>query len=444
MTWAFSVTNVFPLVFVTTLSLLAFGCSDAEPEQSIDIPSTLSDDEVAAIRKGWPESLNDLLIQAVYSDRSNTYYRLCPDQGFNAESIEPFTLTVADIALPDAAQGDLGCALAGFGHWVVAGSRTGENRQLLSLIQEGQHLLQVEVETSGDRIEAVAAIINPAKRRTLVLRDRPDDAAAIISRWHKTSKTPMSRAASLDFFRALLGEGAFDLAGVGLEDPALLAARIAQEPGYKETGDCLDIPPCAAARRDNALLQAAMYDPQDKADICKRLADWRHDRHDVPAPDETIVRRALVLAIQDDAPEIDVRTASGESIVAEHSKSGYRFIVFSERAPALMTIPRQHFVISGVENVVCKGDEEKQACKADVSVQTYQRALNMPSSVQRDIIESMAREYKKQMALTFERRSARWELIESADTLEDLGNWADATVTKGFTQYFRERAANWR
>jgi hypothetical protein len=431
-------------LFLSGLCLLTTACGDTAPASSREISASLSDDEVVAIRDGWPESLQDLLVKTVYSDRFTVYYRPCPVEGADADAVRPFSLSVAGLALPTQANGDLGCALAGFGHWVLAGRPTGDGRQLLSLVHEGRRLLQVEVETSGDQIQAVAAIINPAERRTLVLRERPGEAANIISRWHKTTTTPMSKSASLGFFRALLDDATFDLADIGIEDPAITAARIAGEPGCKETGGCAAVPPCGPARRDHALLKAAMYSPEDKSEICRHLAGWRHDRHDAPSPDQKIIKRALVLAIQDETPELDERTASGERIVAEYSKSGYRLIVFSELAPMLMTTPRQHFVVSDVERVRCRGDQAEQVCTAEVSVQTFQRALNMPSSVQRDIIESMAREYTMPMNLTFERRSARWELVDPAQALEDLNSWTDAHVTKGFTEYFRERAANWR
>lgn len=430
--------------FGALLCLCLAACSDTVSQQVPDIPAALTDQQVSSIWNAWPESLRSEIVSQVYSDRFNTSYRLCPDAAFKAEHSQPFDLSLSDTTLPSAANGDLGCALAGFGHWVVAGRRSGDERQLLSLVHEGKRLLLVEVETDGNRITAVSVVSHPAKRRTLVMRNRPPEAASIIPRWHKTTKIQMSESESLDFLRAMVGQGSFDLAGIGIEDSAVLAARIEQEPGCAQTGECPPIPPCGPARRDNVLLKAAMYPPDQKAEICKHLAAWRHDRHDMAAPDEKVVKRALVLAIQDETPELDASAADGSRVVAEHSKSGYRLISLSSIAPALMTIPRQHFVISDVENLMCKGNDRTQSCSADVSVQAYQRALNMPNSVQRDLIESMAREYRQPLQLRFERRYARWELVDHEETLADLRDWSEANVTKGFVDYFRERASSWR
>ncbi|SEA93435.1 hypothetical protein [Rubrimonas cliftonensis] len=362
-------------------------------------------------------------------------------------ALDPLRLLAPGVDLAARHAGDFGCALIEAGFWPVHLTFSGEGRLALTLVQDGARELLVEFETADPldaaeiTVDAVSLVAPQRGGRPIVLRPRPADAADHVGR-REAETRELSAAESLGALAAMAGLGTFDLAAAGVATEASRAeatAAAAAEPGCAETGACV-VPPCGPARRDSAALREALYSPEDKAMICETLAAWRTERHPPGAPDARIVRRALVMALQDLTPEEDVSEGIGR-VVTEHSLSGTRFIVTNTLGVALMGLPLQAQTVRAVEVGRCRGDDARRTCEATAEVELFSRAVNMPESVQKALVEAMLgppRTYEARLSLDFVRRNARWELEAPRAVAGAALDWSEGLILKGPAAYFIE------
>jgi hypothetical protein len=436
--------------------------SPAAPSTGVVRDGLLDERAMMATIEPMLTEARELLVAHVYSEQFNRFVRPCAadlqidevraSRGLGKADLpslqQRLRLISPGIPLPGDHAGDLSCMLAEAGVWILAVRDTGPGRVVLTMLAGPGNLLEVEVETpvSADseelKLTAVSLVKSPVKGTALLLRPRPADAADLTGRFTRVTEAYMSATDSMRVLAALAGRGDVDLRTVGVTNPPQREAeRLARaaEPGCAETGAC-EVMHCGPMQRDNDVTRAALFTPADKAMICDALATWQTERHPPGGPDARTVRRALILALQADLPEAD-QAGPVSRVVVEHTLAGTRMLITSDLLPMLTTLPQVSQAVREVELEGCSGDPERQRCAVRAEVEVFSNARNMPAGPQKEMLEAAFGTLglvERSLSLDFERRNARWHLVDPGAVVAALTDRSAGVVRKGPIDYFVE------
>ncbi|MEL7460569.1 MAG: hypothetical protein AAFX45_07410 [Pseudomonadota bacterium] len=387
-------------------------------------PMTLA--QAAELQAQQSDKTREILLSYIYPAR---YTFLWPCGDHPEGQFDAFDFSVKGLKPPRRNGRDLGCALTDAGV-VPLGMRTYADITNLVFTTTDGLVLAIEARMDGTEITEVVSV-RGFEEGIVVLRERKPEYPAF-SWANKTEERPVSARESLKVFDALLGDEEMDLSIVGI-GPAPGETLPDDEPGCAETGRC-QVLACGPSPQVAPHLAEVMIPTDTKMDlVCPNLESWQTRRHLATAPDEDLIRRALILATQAALPEDDIRDA-GMRVISVHTLSGTRMVAFAELAPGLMTTPVVAQEVEEVKNISCDGNARAQICDVTVVVEHVSRAANMPRNMpQTVLVETIGfptRTFEKDLRLPFKRENARWEL-QAADSVGIvLFDMKDARETK--------------
>lgn len=175
----------------------------------------LTPEQVDAIIDRWPDRVRRQLITYVYAEQANRYVRACGKDPRRA--LPAARLSGEGFRLPARHGGDLSCALAEAGVYLLAERGQGAEVTTLVAVVAGAQVIEIEVERSAKGVvHQVYGLYAPATGQGLRLRPRPDRVVLALGD-DAVVEQPVSGAESLNAIRALLGRASFDLSAVGIE-----------------------------------------------------------------------------------------------------------------------------------------------------------------------------------------------------------------------------------
>lgn len=420
---------------LSTLLSLACLCLTALPSHAVEArDGFIPDEAMAEVWQTLDPDRRQQLMMSVFGNPQATTLRPCAGDMAPVEGQPlPTALRAEGIELDPRHGGDVGCALAEQGFWLLTASPSGAGLQQLTFLAPPDRLLEVEIVGTPEAIAAVSAIRDGWTGDTLQLRPRPEDAAGIAGAMSRVEMRETPPDETIGALAALIGQGDFDLSFVGFGP----APDVGSEPGCAQTGACA-VQPCAPVPPENTLMETQLYNARDKAQICETLVRWRTERHDIDAPDARIARRALILALQEVFPEANARQGSSR-YVSEFSLSGTRMLIFDQIWPALLTVPRFSQTVREVEVTGCAAPAgDLRRCRLAVTMEMFSKAA-MPGGPQRALLEALvfpSRNYQVGIEADFRRENARWVLQGRPEVVDRMLDWGDGTVLRGPTGYF--------
>lgn len=292
--------------------------------------------------------------------------------------------------------GNLACAIEAHGHRVVAVSQFELDQQVLLLLLHGRELAEVELSIlDGSRVEWLVAVTNVETGQTLVMPNFLGNFALLEGKAKKhghkiiavegSTRTAIRNTAR--FLNALIARDSFPLSQIGLPDLGEGTAEslaTADTPIVPPKGfNCRIEPPRTTMMAANRMF----YNANDKREICNKLIRWRTESHPVSVPDKKLLRRLLILSLQDRYPEegqnLDVGKISLGGGYTEHTLSGARIIVGS-----LVGGIRMHTAIRRVDVLGCGAVVAGNVtCRAKVETEYFVTSPSMPESTQKQFLE---------------------------------------------------------